>query len=219
MGWDRWNCPGVKKQIAFPKTSSCLKSYPRYVSAYVSGRGKFGGLPGAGARSRLDFLVGSLFNQGVKLKPIPGERWIDVPAFPSYMVSDHGRFLRNTLSGQKQLTGKKDRLGYVSVGLMRNGKQVWFLAHRLIAVAFLNPSHLTTTDGSFLTVNHKNRIKSDNRLDNLELVTVTDNHRHWRKFPLETMLKKDALCVGAYVSRAVKLRGPPGVGPPSPLDF
>jgi len=127
------------------------------------------------------------------MNEIEGELWKQVPGFSSYMVSNMGRVFRETLSGPKELTGKLDRIGYRYVGLTRNGKQHWFLMHRLVACTFSHPDALSAvTAGEFLTVNHKNQIKTDNRLDNLELVTVAQNHQHWRKHSL----KKMSQCVG-----------------------
>lgn len=72
------------------------------------------------------------------------------------------RILRNKLS-------KKD--GYNRVCLLKNGKEKTFLAHRLVAMAFLNhiPNYYEKV------INHKNFIRNDNRLDNLEIVSMRDN--------------------------------------------
>lgn len=59
--------------------------------------------------------------------------------------------------------------GYLRVGLYNNGKHKKELVHRLVADAFLdNPNKL-------LVVNHKNEDKEDNRVCNLQLVTIKDN--------------------------------------------
>lgn len=113
------------------------------------------------------------------------EQWRTVPGFEGYEVSSCGRLRSRTKSGWRQLNGKKDRLGYKQFALVKGGKQSWFLAHRLIAAVFL-PIPVVES-GQFLTVNHKNRIKDDNHIENLELVTVADNHRHWRKTPLHSL--------------------------------
>ncbi|HOW46205.1 MAG TPA: HNH endonuclease signature motif containing protein [Rubrivivax sp.] len=45
--------------------------------------------------------------------------------------------------------------------------------HRLVAEAFLGPALPGQTD-----VNHKNGARGDNRLENLEWVTRSENHKH-----------------------------------------
>jgi hypothetical protein len=119
--------------------------------------------------------------------PIDGERWLPVPGYPGYDVSDLGRIRRKGLSKYTVLDGKLDRVGYRQVGLVRDGIQHWFMVHRLVACVFTEPTKLTASDGQFITVNHKDRVKTNNKLDNLELMSMADNHRHWRKFDLERM--------------------------------
>lgn len=121
------------------------------------------------------------------IEPIEGERWVAVPGFPSYSVSDLGRFKRSSLSGEYELRGKRDRYGYHMIGLVRGGVQLWFLSHRVVACAFFDQNQLESPQGRFLTVNHKDRDRSNNQLSNLELVSVADNNRHWRKHTLGGM--------------------------------
>lgn len=137
------------------------------------------------------------------MNEIEGETWKYIPGFPSYMVSSMGRFKRNTLSGHIELKGKVDRVGYQQIGLVRNKKQHWFLAHRVVACTFSKPEFLTSQTGEFLTVNHKNRVKTDNRFVNLELITVAQNHQHWRRHSLKNM----AQCEGDIGSGPSNLVG------------
>ena len=120
---------------------------------------------------------------------IEGERWLPVPGFEGYYVSDLGRFKSRALRGDFELRGKRDKTGYQMIGLIRSDRQEWFLAHRLVAAVFLDPSQLEPEHGQFLTVNHKDRNRLNNRLDNLELVTVADNNRHWRRHKLADMAR------------------------------
>jgi hypothetical protein len=62
--------------------------------------------------------------------------------------------------------------GYLRVSLYKNGVQKGFLIHRLVALTFL------PNKNNFSVVNHKNGIKSDNRVENLEWVTMSDNIKH-----------------------------------------
>lgn len=69
--------------------------------------------------------------------------------------------------------------GYLQVTTMRNWKRVHSCAHRLVWQYFYGD----IPDG--LCINHKNGIKDDNRPDNLEIVTYTENLKHAFKFGLK----------------------------------
>lgn len=72
----------------------------------------------------------------------------------------------------KILGTKINRLGYKEVALTKEGKTKTILLHRLIAIHFIdNPNN-------YPCVNHKNGIKTDNRLENLEWCTRSYNTRH-----------------------------------------
>ena len=59
--------------------------------------------------------------------------------------------------------------GYLYVSLCKNGKIKMYRVHRLVAEAFIpNPDNLPQ-------VNHINEIKTDNRLENLNLMTPKEN--------------------------------------------
>lgn len=78
-----------------------------------------------------------------------------------------GRFRRGRILKPNRL---KD--GYEQVGLYVNGKCKYVKVHRLVAEAFVdNPDAKPE-------VNHKNGIRHDNRADNLEWVTKSENLRH-----------------------------------------
>jgi len=54
---------------------------------------------------------------------------------------------------------------YLRVGLNKNGNRKTYLVHRLIALTYIpNPDKLPQ-------VNHKNKIRNDNRIENLEWCT------------------------------------------------
>ncbi len=65
-----------------------------------------------------------------------------------------------------------NRDGYQMVVLMISGKRHYKSVHRLIAESFIsNPENKPT-------VNHKNGVKTDNRVSNLEWCTQSENVRH-----------------------------------------
>lgn len=72
---------------------------------------------------------------------------------------------------------------YVNVTLSKNGKIKRIPVHRLIAVAFIpNPEKKPF-------VNHINGIKNDNRIENLEWCTASENMIHAFKTKLQIPLK------------------------------
>lgn len=90
--------------------------------------------------------------------------------YPNYEVSNLGN-VRNKKTG-KVLKPGKDGDGYLHVVLCKEGKTKLFKVHRLVANAFLqNPNNKPQ-------INHINGIKTDNRLENLEWVTCSDNIKH-----------------------------------------
>lgn len=68
--------------------------------------------------------------------------------------------------------------GYKKVTLTINGKQIQKYVHRLVAELFLSTKSIQ--------VNHKNGNKSDNRVENLEWVTNSENQVHAHKIGLKS---------------------------------
>ncbi len=73
---------------------------------------------------------------------------------------------------EKILAQKKHNSGYKMVSLRRNKNKKYFTVHRLVAIHFI-PNPLNKR-----TVNHKNGIKWDNRIKNLEWNTDSENGLH-----------------------------------------
>jgi len=88
---------------------------------------------------------------------------------PNYLVDEQG-FVYN-LKGDLKFT-RPNRDGYNTVNLWNNNKPTCYAVHRLVAEAFIpNPDNKPC-------VNHKDCNKMNNRVDNLEWCTYSENLRH-----------------------------------------
>ena len=107
------------------------------------------------------------------------EEWRDIEGFDGYQVSSLGNIKSldrvDSLGHhrkEKILKPVKTKIGYLGVALCKDGKRDFYTIHRLVANAFIpNPNNLET-------VNHINEIKTDNRVSNLEWMTMRDNKRY-----------------------------------------
>lgn len=85
--------------------------------------------------------------------------WREVAEFPGYMVSDAGVVIGPRGWVLKQ---NADGNGYPKVSCRKDGKGYQVNTHRLVAQAFIEKPE------GRLEVNHKNGVKADNRIENLE---------------------------------------------------
>lgn len=70
------------------------------------------------------------------------------------------------------LSDKTSPMGYVAVCISIDKVRRSYMAHRLVAEAFLDNSE----DKPY--INHKNSIRHDNRIENLEWCTASENNQH-----------------------------------------
>jgi hypothetical protein len=96
-------------------------------------------------------------------------RWFKIDGY-DYSVSDRGD-IRNDRTGRIKATVQMNR-GYMQVALWKDGIGQKQLVHRIVATAFIPNPHNKPQ------VNHINGIKADNRVENLEWATESENQVH-----------------------------------------
>jgi hypothetical protein len=115
------------------------------------------------------------------------EEWKPIPGYEGYYKVSNFGGIESLKSRYRWKAGKMSPhltyYGYRRVRLCVNGVQKIFGVHQLVCLAFIGP----LPDRH--EVNHKNGIKSDNRLENLEYVTRSQNQIHAIKIGLHKMLR------------------------------
>lgn len=105
------------------------------------------------------------------------EIWKDIPNYEGlYQVSNLGRIKSleriDALGNRRKEKILKPQIsnnGYYRVQLCKNSKVRFYLVHRLVWIAFNGQI------SESIQVNHINEIKTDNRLENLNLMTCKEN--------------------------------------------
>jgi hypothetical protein len=111
-----------------------------------------------------------------------GVKWATPIGLPKHVrVSSDGRvFLKERVvprgQGQMRLRGKELKVkkyqGYDLVQFRLGGKNKAYRVHRLVLMAHSGEA------GEGMDCNHKNGVRDDNRIENLEWCTRSENHKH-----------------------------------------
>ena len=147
------------------------------------------------------------------------EVWEDIPKYEGYyQISNMGRIksVSRTIVDKNGIARTyKDRIlcprwqnGYRMAVLSKENIAVPIFIHRIVAKVFLGEP-----EKSGLVVNHKNSIRSDNRVENLEWCTQGENIRHARaadrypKNPRSKAIVCSNGCTYESITSAAKLLG------------
>lgn len=149
------------------------------------------------------------------------DEWKDIEGYEDmYKISNSGYIKsierkvvnRNNLRTIKEkiLKYKKDKEGYCSVSLCKNGTVRTFKVHRLVAEAFISNTN------NLPQVNHKDENKENNAVSNLEWIVNLKNTNNYhskngtKKYGVHksndkwrSRIKKDgkSICLGFYESK------------------
>ncbi len=143
--------------------------------------------------------------ENLSLEDINGETWSDVLFYEGlYKISSYGRvksLKRKTSQGKLLIESIKkpvyDKDGYKFVVLCKNGVVSSKRVHRMVCESFYG------INKNKPIVNHINGVKYDNRVDNLEWCTRSENQLHAYRTGLQVSLLKGKTGASSLFSKKV----------------
>lgn len=133
------------------------------------------------------------------------EEWRNIPGYDErYLVSNRG----HVIGPRGRNKPFKSRDGYMIATLYNYGTKIRKGVHVLVGLAFIpNPEKKPE-------INHKNGLRDDNRVENLEWVTCSENNLHRRRVlhggggrPKKPVVCIDTGVVYPSISEAAKATG------------
>lgn len=105
------------------------------------------------------------------------EQWKEIVGYPDYQVSNLGNVRSTWVKGKvKPIKIQVDGNGYYWVGIVGSLGRKKLKTSRLVALAFIpNPENLPTVD-------HIDRDKSNNKVENLRWASYKEQHDNRREF-------------------------------------
>ena len=125
----------------------------------------------------------------------------DIPGYEGlYTITEDGIIFCCEKNGKKERQKKTsiNRGGYEVVGLWKNGRSKTVTVHSLVALTFIGKRK------NCYQINHKNGVKSDNNVMNLEYVTSSENIKHaWKNKLIVPTEKFRKSCRKNFIKNAV----------------
>lgn len=118
------------------------------------------------------------------MNKIEFEEWRTIEEYPNYQISNFGRIKSLWFGREKILKQSIHKNGYSHITLHKEDKMKTFLTHRLVAMTFIpNPNN-------YPQVNHKDEVKTNNCISNLEWVTQEYNNSYGTRLERMSKTKK-----------------------------
>lgn len=125
--------------------------------------------------------------------------FVQIKDFPDYMVDENGVVVSLKRGRWRVVGGSLDHYGYAQVTLRKSGKTYVKKVHRLVMCVFQGSSDLD--------VNHKNGVKADNCLENLEYCTRSQNIQHAYDTKLRIVTEKQRKLSDVQAAQLLTLKG------------
>jgi hypothetical protein len=119
----------------------------------------------------IGFTTPPIIYNSSELKSSDMEIWKELKDYNGYAVSNLGNVKSLRFNKERILKQQKTRKGYLRADIVKDKKRFSISIHQLVAIAFLNHK----PNGNKLVVHHKDNVKTNNRLYNLEIITNRDN--------------------------------------------
>jgi hypothetical protein len=98
------------------------------------------------------------------------EEWKQIKEYPDYEISTMGNVRR---IDDKKIMSVRDHTRYKYIHLRKNGERKCSYIHRLVALAFI-----ANQDETKIEIDHINRDRFDNRVENLRWCSKSENNRN-----------------------------------------
>jgi HNH endonuclease/NUMOD4 motif len=110
-------------------------------------------------------------------------KWRSIPGYEKLYDASTKGDIRSSIS--RQLKAQINGTGYKWVQLWKNGEGKRMTVHSLIAITFLGPRP------KGLDVHHKDGVRSNNQVTNLEYRTRSEHHLRGEKHPKTTLTEQE----------------------------